>query len=402
MTKNNTLNYFFVLYAFCVPISKAGITLFCILILLTSFFMKDFKQKFLESFNNKVIVALFIFIVYNFISLLNVQDENISKAFDTVVKYWYYSPILIMAMYMKKEFVSKVLSAFFLGMLVSELMSYGMFFELVHTKYGTSSNPTPFMNHLNYSIFLAISSLLLLDKVVYEQDKKFKLFYFLFFISVTINLFIIGGRSGQLAFFLTLFILIFLRFENKIKAFIYSIAIFSTIFILAYSFSDIFNKRVNQSITNINKIINEQNYCTSWGMRTGALIIGKDIVLDNPLFGVGIKDNIDELKNRINNQYPHMKCFSWFEHFHNQYMEILTELGIVGLMLFLYIFYCILKLKIKNEEIRLLKYIVCFVFLIGFIAEPFLIKHFMIALFTLMVGITVSQERIENKERRKI
>ena len=184
---NNYINYFIILYAFCLPISRAGISLSIVLIFLFWILEADFKRKYFEIKNNYFILAIFIFILYSFIAVLWSSDKIF--ALEYVKKYYHFLIIPIIFTSLKKEYIDKVFSAFLLGMLISEITSYGIFFEL-WIKEGVSPNdPSPFMDHSNYSTYLAFTVFILMYKIIYTDDFKWKIAYSIFFLFSTSNLF---------------------------------------------------------------------------------------------------------------------------------------------------------------------------------------------------------------------
>ncbi|MBN2823735.1 MAG: hypothetical protein JXQ76_00305, partial [Campylobacterales bacterium] len=246
------LNYLFIAYAFVIPLSRAGIVVFLLLILLVwIFFTKNHLKDIENIYQSNAFKAFVLFWLYNFLSLLWVEQQNLSDALKIVVKYWYFLTVIVIANYIQKEKILTVLSAFILGMFISELLSYGIFFELISLNRGSPNDPTPFMNHLDYGLFLAFTSLLLLSRLLYEQSLKYRLFYLLFFISVTINLFIVGGRIGYVAFVISLIILFMHRFEHRLRAFVVALGVLVTIVSLAYNFSSTFKDRLIASIESI-------------------------------------------------------------------------------------------------------------------------------------------------------
>ncbi len=391
------INYLSLLYAFALPLSRAGISIITALLFIFWLLEGDLKNKLSQLKLNKVILAFVVFIVFNIFSL--VYSDNPIEGIKYIARYWYLLAAIVLFTSLKKEFIYKTISVFIFAMFISELLSYGIFFELIEMKHGTPSDPTPFMHHIIYSIFLSFTSILILDRVVYTKELKYKLIYIFFFLSVTANLFITGGRTGQLAFFITIFILFIFRFENKIKAISAASVISILVFVVAITFSNTFNVKVNQTIKSINIITSSQNYCTSIGMRAGAIVLATNIVSNNPLLGVGIIDNIDTLRELIDKKYISMKCMRWYRHYHNQYLEILTAIGLVGLIIFLSIFYNIIRIKYINDEFTIIKIALVSIFLIGFIAEPLLHKQFTLALFSLFTGILGAQNRIENEAK---
>ncbi len=93
----------------------------------------------------------------------------------------------------------------------------------------------------------------------------------------------------------------------------------------------------------------------------GRLLIWKvtaNIIADNPLFGIGY-DRFGQVYNRYQGEYFAEKERDEYEKYvagnvkqaHNEYIETSAELGIVGLFLFLSIFYAVFK-KYKPENIE--------------------------------------------------
>jgi len=353
-------------------------------------------------FANRAIQVLFLYFLYNFIALLWVEPENLSAAIKAVSKYWYYLVIPIMVAKLQKEYIPILIASFLGGVVLSVLLSYGIFFELIEMKHGTPDDPTPIMRHLDFGLFLAFSSLLLLNRLIHSGQLKYKIFYFLLFIFVAADIFILGGRVGYVVFIPVLFILLLYHFEHKFRALLGAVVVLGITLISAYNFSQPFKYRADMTIESMGKLYHEQNYCTSWGMRAGAFVVAKEVVSHNPLFGVGNKDHIDALQEIIRTQYPDMECFSWYMHYHNQYLEIITQIGLVGLLLFLAIFYFLLRLKFQSKEFETIKILFVSVYLVGFMAEPFLsAKQFTIAMFTLFFALLHAQYLIEQKSLKE-
>ncbi len=393
---NQYINSLIVMYAFLLPLSRAGVVFFSMLLIILWVLEGNFKVKYLLLSNNKVIVALVVFIIFNLLSLF--WTDNIPIALQYVKKYWYFSPLIIIFTSIKKEYIPKTLSAFILGMFISEVISYGVFFELWQFKNVTPENPTPFMHHIEYSIFLAFTALVLLGRIFNAEEIKYKLLYAVFFITITGNLFLTAGRTGQLAFILGLFVLAMISFKNKFKAFLI-FTVLSTFFLgIAFNFSSTFNERVMTAKNSLVNVVEESNYCSSWGSRIGAWIVSTDIITEHPVLGIGIVDNMQEFYNIINTEHQEMICSgNTLVHMHNQYLQILTQLGAIGLVIFLSIFYMLARLKLKEKEYRNIKYIYLTVVLFAFVSEVILHRQFGMALFALVIGLLLAQNRIENE-----
>ena len=395
-TYNQYLNNLIIMYVFLLPLSRAGVVFFTILLIIFWILEGDFKKKYVLLSNSKVILALFIFIVFNVVSLF--WSDHKLEAYDYFEKYWYFFPLVAIMTSIKKEYISKTLSAFILGMFISEVISYGVFFEVWSFGNATPQNPTPFMHHIEYSIFLAFTALILLGRIFNTEQIKYKLMYMVFFITITGNLFLTAGRTGQIAFILGLFVLAMISFENKLKALLI-FTVLSTISLgLAFNFSTTFHERVITAQTSLVNVVEEENYCSSWGSRIGAWMVSIDIITEHPIVGIGIVDNMQEFYNIIETEHQEMICSgNTLVHMHNQYLQILTQLGAVGLIMFLSIFYMLARLELKEKEYRDIKYIYLTVVLFAFVSEVLLHRQFGMALFALVVGLLLAQNRVENE-----
>jgi O-antigen ligase len=285
-------------------------------------------------------------------------------------------------------------------MLISEILSYGIFFEFWTLNNGSPSDPTPFMNHLQYSLFLAFTSLLLLTKVFFENKIPYKILYFIFFLITTSNLFLNGGRTGQVVFIISIFIVGFLSIKNKVLAFGTMLLLLLSILFTAYQASPIFKHRFNASINESISIINNDNYCGSFGLRLGSWIVAYNIFKDNPVVGVGIGDAMPKLEEYLKlEQHNNKKCVNYMVkyNYHNFYVQVAVQLGIIGLFLYLMIFYSIITLNTKDKIYFNLIIIFVSTYSISSMFETMFHAQFSEALFILFIGLFISQNRIENE-----
>ena len=335
------INYFILLYAFCLPISKAGISLSVIIIFLFWILEADFKRKYFEIKNNYFILTIFIFILYSFISILWSSDKIF--ALEYVKKYYHFLIIPIIFTSLKKEYIDKVFSAFLLGMLISEITSYGIFFELWRKEGISPNDPSPFMDHSNYSTYLAFTVFILMHKIIHTDDLKWKLAYSIFFLFSTSNLFLNGGRTGQFSFLITLCIIGFLNFKNKLKAVVLFISLGTTIFVSAYNISPVFKDRFDYFLHDVEVMINEKDFSNSFSLRVALWISGLEASKHNLIFGSGIGDERENAnyilqKFNISNDNFKQETENSID-FHNMYVQYIVQLGIVGLIVILLIFF---------------------------------------------------------------
>ncbi len=398
---NKTINYLIILYAFCLPISRAGIGVFSALLLVLLPFKKDIKKDLKFIFENKFIIIFFIFILYSTISLLYAQE--LYKGFKYILRYWYYLPIATIATTLEKKYIKYVISAFFMGMLISELISYGIFLELIKFKNVSPSDPTPFMNHLQYSVFVTFTSLYLLNHLIFiKEPLKYKIPQLIFFTTVTANLFINGGRIGYVAFFVTIFLVFMVNIKSKLKALLISFISVSIVFFIAYKASPTFQQRLAATQTEL-KIISDFKFHSSFGQRLAAWYLTGKIAKDNPILGVGVGDELEVLKQYVKQETEHdFKKLNGYDHFHNIFAQTIVQLGIIGLVLIVLLFFYLYKIQIKDNYFKNVKYIFITIFLITCLTGNMFHQQFTMAIFSLMVGILLSFEIQDKKETAQI
>ena len=382
-------------YAVMLPLSRAAITLFTMLLLILWILEGNFKYKKALLTTNNVIIALALFFAMNFVSLL--WTDDISNSLDYIRRYWYILPIVTIYTSAKKEYIPKILSAFIFGMFISEVIAYTVFFELWEFKHATKNNISPFMHHIEYSAFLAFTALILLGRIFSTTSMKLKVAHTFFFMTISGNLFLTEGRTGQLALIFGLYVLPLINFKNKFKAVFISTTLSVLLLTVAYNFSSTFHNRFADATNSIVEVIQDNNYCSSWGSRVGVYFTAADIVLKHPLLGAGISDNMEAFRHIIDTKYTYMGCIKSLEHMHNQYLQVLTQLGFIGLFFFLMIFYMVGNIKIVSREYSNMKYLYLTILFISFIAEVLFHRAFSMVLFTLIVGILLAQERVERE-----
>ncbi|MFA5427829.1 MAG: O-antigen ligase family protein [Sulfurimonas sp.] len=394
-TLEDSINYLFILYAFLVPISRAGLSFLTAILFLLWLFSDNFKKRvdFLKS--DKTVIYLVAFIALSILSLL--WSDNVSSGIEYIRRYWYFLVLFVIASTIQKKFIEYAVSAFLAGMLLSEIISYGVFFELWSFKRATVEFPNPFMNHIQYSMLLAFTSLLLLNKIFYDQNIKLKVLYSLFFLTTTANLFLNSGRTGQVAFALSIFVVGFLNIKNKIMAFFAISTLVISIFYAAYQISPNFKERVHIGMSDINKIIDNKDYCASIGLRVGAWIVGGEIFLDNPILGIGSNGEMDVLKEYISKNHQEMECVKEMPSYHNFYIQTAVHLGIIGLFFYIMIFYNLLRINIRDKFYFNLTALFVTVYSVSSLVENMFHAQFPIAFFALFGGIFIAQNRIENE-----
>ena len=403
---NKNINYIIIAYAFFMPLSRAGISILSISMVLLWLIEGDFKKKYNQIKDNGVVIFLVLLIGFSYLSLFWTQSLHVVDGALAATKTLrlILLPMLVIATTLRKEYIPKVITAFLLGMLISEILSYGIFFELWTLSHGSPSDPTPFMHHLDYSTFLTFTSLLLLNRFFDTDSLKLKLFYFVYFLFVTSNLFLNGGRTGHLAFAISIFAVGFTNIKNKFIAFFSMLLLVISIFYAAYNLSPVFKQRFDagsKEVSNINDN-NNAKYIGSFGQRLGVWILGIDMFKQNSILGVGAgNSNVhNKIAETVLNSVKELKVVH-IRSMHNTYMQYLVMLGIVGLFLYLMIWYSLFVMKIKEKSFSNLRIIFITVFCTASTVEMLFFNQFSMSLFTLFVGIFISLSKTKKRFKNK-
>jgi len=341
--------YLLIALAFLLPLTVVGGNLMMVSIVLLWLFSGDYKNKFSQIRSNKVLVASIIFFSLHVVGLLWTEDIKwglhiVKKMIDFLI----FLPILLTVT--KKEYIKYYVSSFLLAMTISEITSYLIWFEVINPfKTATVLNPTPFMSHISYNPFLAFAIYLLLHEVFFNSsiNSVVRSAYSFFAITMSINMFITGGRAGQVVFFVMIVLLFFQHYQKKTLALVISIVVVSGIFFSAYQSSEIFQQRVDQTV---NEALNPNLWSasrSSIGDRFVFAMNSWEMFKESPIVGIGTGDFPNEYK-KVNalNTPDSLDTVNP----HNMYILVLTQLGILGLISFLSIFYFQLQFAKVNKS----------------------------------------------------
>ena len=390
------LNVLFVVYALLLPFSNAFSTHTGPYLLLLFWVMEgDFGRKLAKIRSEKAVWFLLLFFLVNISSML--WTTNIHEGIYNL-KFYFAITVVFITFYtsMKERYLLPTIFAFLIAMFISEIVSYGVFLEWWTTEHSSPSMPTPFMHHVPYSIFLVVTIFLLLGQILNKKiSLTLRIFEAIFLLSATANLFINGGRTGQLAFIVGLFVFVWSYFGTKLKYLFITVLILSSLFFAAYRFSPVFHNRVHLAISDIQKIQNN-NLNSSWGSRIAMKIVSFDILKQQSLIGVGVGDTRDVYREAL--KQPEFKKYSFTRnahHVHDQYLQIMLETGILGLIPFILFIWFLFMANYKNPLPKSTLLAILTVFVFSFSADVPL-RNYLSGLFAFATAFLLlrSQENI--------
>jgi len=238
------------------------------------------------------------------------------------------------------------------------------------------------MSHISYNLILTFAIYLVLHEIFFNKKLTNLVFsfYSFFAISMTINMFITGGRAGQVAFFVMLSILIIQIFDKqRVKSLLVILIMIPSIFITAYQFSDLFKARIDSATAEVLNTYSE-GANNSIGLRINFFKNSFEVIKQNPIIGIGTGDFPSEYKkiNQINT--PHLPNTT---NPHNMYTLITMQLGLIGLFSMLSIFYYQIKLSFyaSNRFIKDVGITLPLVFLVIMWSDSYLLGHFTTLMF---------------------
>ncbi len=400
--KEHILVFLLMCVAFSIPfgadyIKKAIVVSFSVWIL--TFGFKNIISIFKE---NRIIQVLSALILFYFISLLWSDHQHDGWRYIRKLLIYFYIPILIFITSVNKDNIRFIMTAFIASMFINEIISYLIFFDLFQTPYSKIYGyPVGFINHIPYSVLVAFTSILILYQARFLKNRYMQIIYFIFFITMTTNLVISGGRTGYAVYFATLFIMLFSYYKVNLKNFILVLLFPIFIFFIGYHFNKDVQKRIEASFTDVNKIARNQNYNTSFGTRLASFPIAYQVLKDNNfLIGVGAGSLI-AAKNETIKKYSLDKSMAVAlhePHLHNFYADTIVMLGLVGVVLLFLFIYLLWKIKIIDNEFRFVSQLIVIVFFISNFADRMLHSKETMIFFAVFISLVLSYKRIEDKK----
>lgn len=387
------INWLAIVLMFVLPLFRRGVTITSTLIILLWLFSGRWADKVRALRRVQPIFALALFVAVNIVSLL--WSADLSEAIAYIFKYRYFLITIALATTLKPVFRERAIFAFLLGHGISLVGSYSLALGLVSFGRGSVENPSPTMLHLDYSVFLALVPLMVLNRMIHRDMSWTHRSGWAIFLGVSIGgLFINIGRSGQLAFAGTALVLvILLLYSRSWLLAIASLAGVIALLFVMYLVVPTFHSRFDEGVREISGALNSQEFNTNQGKRIAAASISAQIVKRSPVVGVGVGDAMNEFRHEIDESRPDLReAIYWFPHLHNQYIEVAVQLGLVGLIALINIFVQLFRVRFADRETGRLAIILGCVYLIAFVGDPFLHKQLPLVLFSTLCGVILAEK----------
>ena len=384
--------HLFITAFFLLPLTVLGNNIAIWLAVIVWLSTGNYVEKFNQIKTNKLALASMLFFFLHLFSLI--WSENIPWGLEIsrkMLPFLFVLPVFLTLT--RKENAKYYIGAFLLGIAITEVFSYLVWLELIEPfKNATVKNPTPFMSHISYNPFIAFAIYLVANRLLAEEKlSQFeRAIYTFFLLTMTVNMFITGGRAGQVMFFAAIVILAFQYFRNsQIKATIISVGLIAIISILAYNTSHHFANRVDSAFLDISTYPDSKN--SAIGQRIIFVINSFELVKSSPIIGIGVGDFPSEYL-KVNKIFSPEVTATVQPH--NMYMLILSQLGVVGLTSLLWIFFLQYKIALacNNKITSNIGVALPLLFLVIMWSDSYLLGHYTGNLFILFSSFIYNKQ----------
>ena len=384
-----------IVLAVALPLYRPWVTLATSAILVLWLFGGGLKIRAGRLRSHRLSLSVLFFIALNLVSLFWSSDPGAGLSYLTKFRYLLLIPML--ATSVTPIFRRYTVTAFELAAGASVVLSVGILMGMFRLRDAHPGNPSPTMAHLDYGLLLALAALMILVRVFYsEMTVGHTVLWTILAIFTSFGLMVNIGSSGHLAFAGGLVVLVAHWARGRPARLIIGIATgFALTLVLVWFLFPKSQNRVGEGYTEFRNAIVDQRYDSNLGGRIAAMKVAREIFRQHPFLGTGVGGNIPAFRKVLDTRFNELKpSIYWYRHFHNQYAQIATELGIAGLLALAWIFWELVRGQYRRRETDAASLVLATVYLLGFLGEPFFHKQITLVMFALFAGL-ISAEQLE-------
>jgi O-antigen ligase len=304
----------------------------------------DYEKKIKKFKSIKWIKSLLFLISLYFLGLLYGDVHNdYSYVLKRVLLLLFFIPIVISEFKPKTYILA--LHAFLISNLISAIVAIGINYNFINPIFDNAAI-TAFLKYNYHNILLSFSALL--SFLMFLKSKsKYSFLYLMLIMIYSYSIFNEAGRAGQLTFnvFFILYAIFLLR--SKFKFSILIILFLTFVNLLSYKNSSIFKHRLDH-LTHVVQNDGQKKNKNSVEKDIRYLFTkkGLQLVSKKPILGYGTGSFSSVFKTETKTTYDLNKHKTP----HNNYLYILFELGCLGLLFFLSLFYFQIK-ELLNKDL---------------------------------------------------
>ena len=327
-----------VILSLSIPLSIAVSNITLILLMITVVFEGDLKNKIRKICSSKWMVSIIILILlYYFYWFVFGTYSDTLWILKRVSILWFL-PVFYSTKFSYKT-TQKAVFVFLISMFISSVIAISENYGFINLN-GDNWTWSAFLKYTDHNVFLALSILILIYAYFNIALSSLIKNIFIFFLFVYLfSIFSEAGKTGQIALVLLIVVYIFQELRKNTKKLLLSLVLlFMSVYVI-YNSSENLQKRFEKEI---NIVLNKES-----SNRLLLLQHSVEIIKQKPFIGHGagsFSDKFGAINEETNKivRYNHKTP-------HNNYLYIWMELGILGLVVLVSIFYFqIRELKTLN------------------------------------------------------
>ena len=347
------LNHLLVIYSFLIPIHNGAKSSLFFTMLVLFMYRRNYWYYLKEAFSNKIVQAFLLFYFVYLVGMTYSEDFYYTKKFMDKVKYLLF-PLVFLA-FLDLRFSFRIIYAFICGVLFAEILSYLIYFNILpyelfigqYEVYKTIISRPLIQEDHSTSLVLSIALILYFFINRFKDNLVLKLLSILFILLSFINMLIIPNRTSYVVLIILVLFSILYTYKKNISVFFITFISLLIVSIASYNYFSLVQNRVDLTINSINNIIKSENYSSSLGLRIGFAKYSLEVIKNEPLLGVGTGDYMQEVRKRLPPKYKYIGNISYP---HNLYIQILLQIGIIGLCAFFYLIYQIINYQASRDK----------------------------------------------------
>ena len=353
----------FIFLAFAIPFSVALTNISIVIFTLLWLIEGNFKNKYKKLKNTKWIISIIILTLLYLIGLIYGEFKVDSLyVLKRVLLLLFFIPLI--SSEFKKSTYKNSIFAFLLANFLAAIFAVGINYDLI-TPISSNRSISAFLLYNYHNILLSFSALF--SFLLYaNSSSKYSFIYLALVLVYTFSIFTEAGRAGQITFNFFFFLYAIFYLNKKIQYSFLIISFLICVNLVSYNKSPIFKHRVDHLSHIVKNDGQKKNKKIQLRDKQNKDIryvftdVSLKLIKEKPIIGHGtgsfysvFKENIDKSYSN----YPHKTP-------HNNYLYVLFELGFIGLIVFVSIFFFqileLYKNNIKNQEVLLLPFFLIF------------------------------------------
>jgi O-antigen ligase len=341
--------FLFVLLGVFIPTSIAITNLIIGLLAICWLLEGDFKTKFDSIKSSKWMLSIFALIAFYALGMLwGDQHFNAEWQFQRLALLLVFP--IFMTMNLKQETIKRAVIAFLGTSFISALVAIainnniisplGEYLSFIDISWRNSA----FITYNYHNVILALATTLSLY-VLIEKKSKYTYLLLLFIVVYAISIFTERGRAGQVIFNLSaIFYIIYYNRTNLLRLCSLLVLLFS-FQLLIYNSTNVYKDRFD-AVSNIIQNNGDRGEGKTDDIRYVFTKETLSRILEKPILGYGTGSFGTIFENEVKSGH----YFDKHTTPHNQYLYVWFELGILGLVLLLLIFYHQIKELFRKKD----------------------------------------------------